>query len=109
MKTKIFNSLKTKFNNLGFSDKAFEGVATFLAATITEEDQIETAIEGVEPMFKAFQGDADSRVNSALKKIKPKKQLLRMFLKKHQIRIKKLNLSYLIKKKTMELLPGQNA
>lgn len=73
MKTKILAALKIKFKNLGFSDKAFEGVADYLATTITEEDQIETGIAGVEPMFKAFQGDADNRVNTAVEKAKAKK------------------------------------
>ncbi|MFB5946118.1 hypothetical protein [Albibacterium profundi] len=73
MKSKILKALKIKFKNLGFSDKAFEGVADYLATTITEEDQIETGINGVEPMFKAFQGDADSRVNIAVEKAKAKK------------------------------------
>lgn len=73
MKVKILAALKIKFKNLGFSDKAFEGVADYLATTITEEDQIETGIAGVEPMFKAFQGDADSRVNIAVERAKAKK------------------------------------
>lgn len=70
MKEKIFQALKTKFKNLGFGDKAFEGVAAFLATTITEEDQIETGISGVEPLLKSFQGDIDKRVNDAVTKAK---------------------------------------
>lgn len=63
MKEKILAALKTKYANLGFTDKAFEGVATFLVASTTEENQIETAVSGVETLLKSFQGDADSRVN----------------------------------------------
>jgi hypothetical protein len=68
VKDNILSQLKTKFQNLGFSAKAFEGVAEYLAATVTEESQIETAISGVEPLLKAFQGDIDSRVTTAVKK-----------------------------------------
>lgn len=70
MKLLIKKSLKTMYPNVGFGDKAFEGVAEYLSTTITEEDQIETAIKGVEPMLKAFQGDIDSRVSSAVDKTK---------------------------------------
>lgn len=59
MKTKIMTALKTKYNNLGFSDKVFEGVADSLSKTVTEETQIETAIGGVEPLLKVFQGEID--------------------------------------------------
>lgn len=70
MKDKILAALKTKFHNLGFTEKAFGGVADYLAATVTEETQIETAIGGVEPLLKAFQGDIDTRVTTALAKQK---------------------------------------
>ncbi len=70
MKEKILAALKTKFQNLGFTEKAFGGVADYLAATVTEEDKIETAISGVEPLLKSFQGDIDKRVNDAVAKTK---------------------------------------
>lgn len=70
MKEKILTALKNKFKNLGFGDKAFDGVASFLEKTVTEENQVETAIAGVEPLLKAFQGDTDARVTSALAKQK---------------------------------------
>ncbi|MGJ1360040.1 hypothetical protein ACR79K_25385 [Sphingobacterium siyangense] len=73
MKEKILSALKTKYKNLGFGDKAFSGVADFLATTVTEEDQIETAIGGVENLLKAFQGDIDNRVNTAVAKAKAEK------------------------------------
>lgn len=73
MKEQILKALKIKFANLGFGDKAFEGVASYLAATVTEEDKIETAINGVEPLLKSFQGDADKRVNDAIAKEKREK------------------------------------
>jgi len=69
MKVKILAQLKTKYANLGFGDKAFDGVADYLSKTVTEETQIETAIGGVEPLLKAFQGDVDKvRTELAQKK-----------------------------------------
>ena len=59
MKTKILTALKTKYANLGFGEKAFDGVAEYLSKTVTEETQIETAISGVESLLKAFQGEQD--------------------------------------------------
>lgn len=59
MEKKILSALKTKYSNLGFSDKAFSGVADYLSTTITEDAQIETGIAGVENLLKAFQGDID--------------------------------------------------
>lgn len=70
MKEKILQALKTKFKNLGFGDKAFEGVADYLATTITDEANIETAIGGVEGLLKSFQGDIDKRVTDAVAKAK---------------------------------------
>lgn len=63
MKEKILAALKTKYQNLGFTDKALDGVAAFLAVSTIEEGQVGTAVDGAESLLKAFQGDADSRVN----------------------------------------------
>lgn len=70
MKEKIQNALKTKYSNLGFSDKAFAGVADYLSTTVTEEEQIDNTIQGVESLLKAFQGDIDTRVSTAVAKAK---------------------------------------
>lgn len=70
MKEKILAALKTKYKTLGFSDKALDGVADILSKTVTEESQIDGAIEGVEPLLKALQGDADKRVTEAVEKAK---------------------------------------
>lgn len=70
MKEKILVALKTKYKNLGFGDKAFEGVADYLTTTITEETNIETGVSGVEILLKSFQGDIDKRVNEAVAKVK---------------------------------------
>jgi hypothetical protein len=70
VKEKILSALKTKYNNLGFGEKAFGGVADFLATTITEESNIDNGIAGIEPLLKAFQSDIDKRVNDAVAKTK---------------------------------------
>ncbi len=59
MKKKILEALKTKYKNLGFGEKAFDGVATYIEPSIKEEADIETAIAGVEVLLKAFQGEVD--------------------------------------------------
>lgn len=59
MKKKISEALKNRYKNLGFSDKAFDGVAAYLEPSIKEDADIETAIAGVESLLKAFQGEAD--------------------------------------------------
>lgn len=59
MKEKLKEALKTKYKTLGFADKTFESVAAILEATVKEESEIETAIAGVEPLLKAFQGEVD--------------------------------------------------
>lgn len=65
MKVEIMNALKTEYANMGLSERAIDGVASFLEKTVTEESQIEGAIkeEGVKNLLKSFQGDADSARN----------------------------------------------
>lgn len=64
MKEKISTALKTKYNNLGLSQKAFDGVAAFLIAqkTIEKEEDIETVISGanISDLLKLFQGESDT-------------------------------------------------
>lgn len=60
MKQKILALLKNKYKNLGFSEKAYDGVAGYLEPSIKEEADVETAIAGVEGLLKVFQGEADS-------------------------------------------------
>ena len=74
LKAKILQALKTKYKPLGFGEKAFDSVATMLDATVTEEDKIDEAVDGVESVLKAFQGDADKRVTDAVKKAKTEKE-----------------------------------
>lgn len=61
MKTKIANALKTRYANLGLGDKAFNGVASFLEKTVTEESGIEAAIsaDNVKGLLQAIQGETD--------------------------------------------------
>lgn len=59
MKEKIKSALETKYKNLGFGDKAFDGVASYLSKTVKEEKDIDTAIADVEDLLKSFQGDID--------------------------------------------------
>lgn len=67
MKENIKNALKTNYANLGLSDKAFDGVASFLAKTITKEEEIDGVIksEDTKSLLKAFQGESDSLRNRA--------------------------------------------
>lgn len=72
MKQKILTGLKNKYAHLGLSKEALDGVASVLEKTIKSEDEIETAVSGVEGMLKVFQSEADrERTNyNALKAAK---------------------------------------
>lgn len=65
MKTKILNALKTEYATMGLGDKAFDGVASFLVKTVTEESMIDAAIKAddVKALLKSFQGESDSLRN----------------------------------------------
>lgn len=62
MKTKIANALKTRYANLGLGEKAFNGVASFLLKTVTNESDIENAVSGedVKMLLQSIQGETDS-------------------------------------------------
>lgn len=72
MKQKILATLKNKYSHLGLSREALDGVASVLEKTIKSEEEIETAVSGVEGMLKVFQSEADrERTNyNALKAAK---------------------------------------
>lgn len=72
MKQKILSTLKNKYSHLGLSREALDGVASVLEKTIKSEEEIETAVSGVEGMLKVFQSEADrERTNyNALKAAK---------------------------------------
>lgn len=65
MKEKIIAALKTAYAKLGLSDEAFDGVASLLEKTVTEESQIVTAVSGdsVKALLKTIQGQVDSWKN----------------------------------------------
>lgn len=62
MKENIKNALKTEYAKMGLGDKAFDGVASFLAKTINNEEEISGVItnEDTKNLLKAFQGESDS-------------------------------------------------
>ena len=60
MRDKIKAALKNKYSNLGLSDKALDSVAIVLEPNVKTEDQIETAVTGVEGILKAWQSDSDT-------------------------------------------------
>lgn len=59
MKTKILDALKTKYANLGFNQKALDGVASVLEKTVKEESEINDAVANIEPLLRVFQSDID--------------------------------------------------
>lgn len=44
---------------MGFSNKAFDGVADYLSKTVTDDTQVEIVINGIHPILRALQGDID--------------------------------------------------
>jgi len=69
MKSKILNALKTKYSNLGLSEKALDGVASFLEKTIADEKEIDAAIgeASVSSLLKVFQSEIDTERGKASK------------------------------------------
>ena len=77
MKEKVLETLKTEYSNLGFSDKAFDGVADYISQTVTNEEDINNTVSGVGGLLKVFQGDIDrerSRKSELEKKLEELKQ-----------------------------------
>ena len=62
MRKKIAEALRNRYGNLGLTEKAFDGVAGMLEKTVTEESQIQAAIEAdeVSALLKSIQGEADA-------------------------------------------------
>lgn len=65
MKEKIIAELKTVYAKLGLSDEVFDGVASQLEKTVTEESAIATAVRGddVRALLTTIQGQVDSWKN----------------------------------------------
>lgn len=71
MKDKILAALKTEFTNLGFSEKALQGVAEALASTnLVTDENLDAVVKGQKPALTAMQSEIDSRVTTAVKKAK---------------------------------------
>jgi len=72
MKEKIFAALKIACGNTAnISDKTLQIIADNLSATITEESQIEAAIELQKPILQAIDGNINHVAAEAVKKVKP--------------------------------------
>lgn len=76
MKEKIFSNLKTKYSDLGFSKQILDGVAAYLAKTVTEEAQIEAVVADVEPILRILQSDTD-RIRTELNSVKTQNEDLK--------------------------------
>lgn len=59
LKAKIVAALKTKYSDLGFKPKVLEGLAASLEKSVTDESQIEAAVNGLEETLRVFQADYD--------------------------------------------------
>ena len=83
MKEKVLETLKTEYSNLGFSDKAFDGVADYISQTVTNEEDINNTVSGVGGLLKVFQGDIDrerskkSELEKKLEELKQKEPIKR--------------------------------
>lgn len=80
MTEKIMAQLKTRYKNLGLSDKILEVYARKLARTVKEEQEIESAVENVEEDLQIFQSYEDKirslKSSFEKEKEKPKPQEL---------------------------------
>ncbi|AQW96644.1 hypothetical protein BBD31_01465 [Elizabethkingia anophelis] len=56
---KILSGLKTKYKDLGLSETILKGIANKLARSVEKEEDIETAVAGVEDDLKIFQSLSD--------------------------------------------------
>ncbi|MCQ2141690.1 MAG: hypothetical protein MJY83_05030 [Bacteroidales bacterium] len=56
MKTKLLNALKSKYAELGTSERALEGLASIMAKSVTEESDVESAVadEAVAGLLKSL-------------------------------------------------------
>jgi hypothetical protein len=72
MKEKILSQLKSACGNTtSISEKTLQIIAERMAANITEESQIEAAIELEKPILQAIDGNINFVAADAVKKIKP--------------------------------------
>jgi len=72
MKEKIFSALKVVCGaTTSISDKTLQIMADNLSATVTEESQIDAAIELQKPILQAIDGNINHVTAEAVKKVKP--------------------------------------
>lgn len=72
MKDKILQKLKLACgNNTSISDKTLEKLAEMMATTVTEETQIDAAVELQKPILQEFDGNISHVAAEAAKKTKP--------------------------------------
>lgn len=71
MKEKIFAALKQEHKNLGFSEKALQGLAESLELTgLVTDENLDLIVKGQKPALAALQSEIDGRVRSAIEKVK---------------------------------------
>ena len=78
MKEKVLAALKTRYSNLGLSEKVLGRVAAYLAKTVKDETEIENAVSDsdVKDMLSEMQSDADrlrtekQKIQSELEELK---------------------------------------
>jgi hypothetical protein len=76
MKEKIFSALKTACGKTtSISDKTLEKLAEVMAVTVTEESQIEAAIENQKAFLQEFNGNINHVAAEAVKKIQLEKPI----------------------------------
>ena len=63
MKAEILATLKTKYKDLGFSEKTLDGVAEYLSQTVKEKEQINAATTGIDSLLRVFQSENDRRAS----------------------------------------------
>ncbi|MBK5262654.1 MAG: hypothetical protein JJE17_08810 [Peptostreptococcaceae bacterium] len=77
MKEKILLQLKTACGNTtSISEKTLQIIADRIAATVTEESQIEAAIELEKPILQAIDGNINFVAADAVKKVKPADKII---------------------------------
>ena len=77
MKEKIVKELRNEYANLGLSEKALSGVATFLEKTGIKEEDIASRIKGedVKSLLISIQGESDSLRNNNARLTKENEEL----------------------------------
>jgi len=68
MKTSIINALKSKYPELNLSAKLLDKISDMLVNKVSDESQVDSAINEIEPLFLIFKSEVDRRVNEAKQK-----------------------------------------